>query len=132
MDPRDQLRPLLDGVGCTVCGATVPGERIRILAQRDDLAFVELPCPSCQSTTLGMLLASSEDGAGPVLDVAPYGELNAADEARRTAAGPITSADVRTAREFLDRWRGDLVGLLGGRPDEPPNAAGHGSLPGSR
>ena len=38
MDPRDQLRPLLDGVGCTVCGSLVPAERIRILAHRDDLA----------------------------------------------------------------------------------------------
>ena len=36
MDPRDQLRPLLDGVGCTVCGSPVPGERIRILGDRAD------------------------------------------------------------------------------------------------
>ena len=57
MDPRDQLRALLDGVGCTVCASLVPAERIRILAHRDDLAFVELSCPGCGSTTLGMLQA---------------------------------------------------------------------------
>jgi hypothetical protein len=117
MDPRDRLRPLLDGVGCTVCGDLVPGERIRLLAQRDDLAFVELACPGCASTTLGLLLASDDPAGDAVLDVAPYGELSPGDEARRAAAGPVTTADVRAAREFLAGWRGDLAGLVGGRPD---------------
>jgi len=112
MDPRDQLRPLLDGVGCTVCGSPVPGDRIRILAHRDDLAFVELDCPGCGSTTLGMLLAADGSGGG-VLDTAPYGELTPQDEARRAGAGPITTADVRAARAFLANWHGDLVGLVG-------------------
>ena len=40
MDPRD--RPLLfpDGAACTVCGASVPTGRIRVLARRDDVAFL--------------------------------------------------------------------------------------------
>ena len=127
MDPRDQLRPLLDGVGCTVCGSPVPGKRIRILAHRDDLAFVELSCPACRSTTLGMLLAADDPERGPVLDVAPFGELSPADEARRAGVGPITIADVRAARAFLEGWQGDLAGLLDrhdeadGRHD-PPSA----------
>jgi len=116
MDPRDQLRPLLDGVGCTVCGSLVPAERIRILAHRDDLAFVELSCPGCGSTTLGMLQAAADGSA--VLDVAPFGELTPADEARRTGTGPITAQDVKAARAFLAGWDGDLVGLLR-HSDEP-------------
>ena len=116
MDPRDQLRPLLDGVGCTVCASLVPAERIRILAHRDDLAFVELSCPGCGSTTLGMLQAADDGSA--VLDVAPFGELTPADEARRTGSGPITAQDVKAARAFLAAWDGDLVGLLR-RSDEP-------------
>ena len=118
MDPRDQLRPLLDGVGCTICGTLVPAERIRILAHRDDLAFVELSCPGCGSTTLGMLQTAVDGGV--VLDVAPFGELTPADEARRTGSGPITTQDVKAARAFLDRWDGDLVGLL--RPSDEPDA----------
>jgi hypothetical protein len=116
MDPRDQLRPLLDGVGCTVCGSPVPAERIRILAHRDDLAFVELSCPGCGSTTLAMLQAA-DDADGLVSDLAAFGELTPADEARRLGTGPITGEDVRAARAFLAKWNGDLVGLLGG--DEP-------------
>jgi hypothetical protein len=118
MDPRDQLRPLLDGVGCAVCGSPVPAERIRILAHRDDLAFVELACPGCGSTTLGMVQAS--DDGGVVLDVAPFGELTPADEARRAGSGPLTAADVRAARAFLAGWDGDLLGLL--RPPDEPDA----------
>ncbi len=118
MDPRDRLRPLLDGVGCTVCGALVPGDRIRILAHRVDLAFVELDCPACASTTRGMRLAPEDPDAEAVLDVAPYGELSARDEARRAATGPITSDDVHAARTFLARWQGDLIGLIGGPADD--------------
>ena len=116
MDPRDQLRPLLDGVGCTVCASLVPADRIRILAHRDDLAFVELSCPGCGSTTLGMLQAAGDGSA--ILDVAPFGGLTPADEARRTGSGPITAQDVKAARAFLAGWDGDLVGLLR-RSDEP-------------
>ena len=125
MDPRDQLRPLLDGVGCTVCGSPVPVERIRILAHRDDLAFVELSCPGCGSTTLAMLQAADDPDGGLVRDMPSFGELTPAEEARRLGSGPITADDVRAARAFLAEWDGDLVGLLGAddRPDgrrEPP------------
>ncbi len=118
MDPRDRLRPLLDGVGCTVCGGLVRGDRIRILAHRDDLAFVELDCPSCASPTLGLLLTGDDPAGAPILDVAPYGELSARDEARRAATGPITTADVHAAHDFLAGWQGDLVGLLDGPAED--------------
>ena len=129
MDPRDRLRPLLDGVGCTVCGALVPGERIRILAHRVDLAFVELDCPGCSSTTLGMLLAPDDPGAQPVLDVAPYGELSPKDEARRLATPPISSDDVQAARTFLAGWQGDLVGLFEGPAGDDDGGRPRGSTP---
>ena len=118
MDPRDQLRPLLDGVGCAVCGSLVPAERIRILAHRDDLAFVELTCPGCGSTTLGMLQAADDGGVMP--ESPPFGELTPADEARRSGSGPLTTEDVRAARAFLSAWDGDLVGLL--QPPHEPDA----------
>jgi len=121
MDPSNRLRPLLDGVGCTVCGVLVPPDRIRILAHRDDLAFVELACPGCSSATLGLLLAGPEPDGEPYLDVAPYGELTAADEARRALAGPISSRDVHAMRDFLAGWNGDIRDLVE-QPDEPPPA----------
>ncbi len=122
MDPSDRLRPFLDGVGCTVCGVLVPPDRIRILADRDDLAFVELACPGCSSTTLGLLLAAPGPDQAPFLDLAPYGELSAADEARRASAGPISTLDVQAMETFLAGWDGDLRAIVGPRADEPPPA----------
>ena len=45
MDPRDDLDSLAGGVGCAACGELVPTDRIRVLARRDDLAFVEIAVP---------------------------------------------------------------------------------------
>ena len=106
MGPRDRPRPLPDGATCTACGATVPSARIRILARRDDVAFVELACAECGSAALGLLLSSPADGA-PVLDVDADGPSTA-----RFAVHPISDADVNAVRDHLATWDGDLVGWL--------------------
>ena len=66
MDPSGRPRSIPDGATCTACGAPVPTGRIRILATRDDLAFVELVCDDCGSAALGMLLATAGHDAGHV------------------------------------------------------------------
>jgi hypothetical protein len=104
MHPGDRLGPIPDGVSCTACGASVPAEWIRILAHRDDLAFVELACASCGSSALGLLLAADQPGDPPILDVADPSP----------APSAITHADVAAMRDFLADWRGDLRGLLVG------------------
>jgi len=96
---------------CTACGAPVPTGRIRILARRDDLAFVELDCVVCGSTALAMLIDSPSPGGEPVLDVA--GDPQAAGRAARGGTvRPITTADVEAIRDDLAGWDGDLVGWL--------------------
>jgi hypothetical protein len=106
MDSRDQLPPFVNGVECAVCGRTVPTERIRVLARRDDLTFVELACTECRSDSLGILVA------GDSLDrPATYGEFLPADDARFREALPIGSDDVLDVRDVLDRY--GLAGLIG-------------------
>ena len=107
MHPGDRLGPLPDGATCTACGAGVPAKRIRILAHRDDLAFVELACPTCGSSALGILLAGDEPGDPPVLDVA-------ADTASSTADPAVSVADVIAMHDHLASWDGDLRGVLAG------------------
>ena len=120
MDPRDRLRDSLAGVGCTACGASVPADRIRILAERDDLTFVEFRCAGCGSEALGLVVLSGDDGE-PVTDVARYGEFGADDEARLT--GPALDVDdVRRMRTFLDGWQGALRTLVD--PDRRLDAGG--------
>jgi hypothetical protein len=111
MGPRDHPRPLPDGALCTACGAPVPTGRIRILARRDDLAFLELDCVACGSAALGLLIESAAPGGEPILDVAgdPAAAVGATGGATVRA---ISTADVEAIRDDLAAWDGDLVGWL--------------------
>lgn len=70
---------------------------MKLLAWRDDLAFLELDCGDCLSTTLGFVMVSQ---AGTAEHPAP--------------AAPISSDDVLDMHQLLATWRGDLTGLLTG------------------
>jgi len=96
MDPTDHLRTLLDGVTCTVCEDRVPADQVRLLAWRDDLAFLEITCLACRSTTLGFVMAGGTE----------------AEAASDPHAEPISSDDVLDMHEFLARWQGDLAAAL--------------------
>jgi hypothetical protein len=106
MDPRDGLPPFANGVDCGACGRLVPLERIRVLASRDDLTFVELDCPGCRSESLGIVVQSSDRADG-----ATYGEFLPADDARFREALPIGSDDILTVRELLAS--GNLDAIVG-------------------
>jgi hypothetical protein len=126
MDPRDDLDSLADGVDCAACGRFVPTDRIRVLARRDDIAFVEIHCPACRSESLGIVIASDGDADDPADGVAVgpglvYGEFGPGDEERFREALPIGSADLDLVHDLLAR--GGLEALVG--PTEPP-AAGYG------
>ena len=121
MDPRDDLDSLADGVDCAACGQFVPTDRIRVLARRDDIAFVEINCPACRSESLGIVIASGDDPRDRPMAGRAYGEFGPGDEERFREALPIGSADFDLVHDLLDR--GDLVALVGGF--EPP-AAGSG------
>ena len=112
MGPRDRPRPLPDGAPCTACGAPVPTGRIRILARRDDLAFVELDCAACGSAALGLLLDRPAADGEPILDVA--GRSGPPAVARVGAARPRRSRRPTSTpiRDDLAAWDGDLVGWL--------------------
>jgi hypothetical protein len=97
MDPLDHLTTRLDGHRCSVCEAVVPADRVKLLAWRDDLAFLQLDCRHCLSTTLGFV------------DQAPDGS-----RATPQAAPPISADDVLDMHLLLATWRGDLAGLLSG------------------
>jgi predicted RNA-binding Zn-ribbon protein involved in translation (DUF1610 family) len=111
MDPRG-LRARLSGAGCTSCGTAIPVDRIAVLADRGDFAFVELRCPACGSRTLGVVVAG--DDPHPRLDTAPHPELDPATEARLAGAPAMDEEDVAAMGRFLASWEGDLHSLLDG------------------
>jgi hypothetical protein len=108
MDPMDHLDALPDGMPCSVCGERVPGDGIRLLAWRDDLAFLQLECPGCLSTTLGFTLGGQPESPGRPEASGPTATLDVGVP----ALGPISSDDVLDMHQFLAAWGGDLASLV--------------------
>ncbi len=116
MDPRDDLDSLAGGVDCAACGSFVPTDRIRVLARRDDISFVEIDCPSCRSESLGIVIANDGEPSGSA-----YGEFGPPDEERFREALPIEVDDIHVVSELLTR--GGLAGLVD-RTDPPATGLG--------
>jgi hypothetical protein len=111
MDPRDR-RDLADGAECAACGRPVPPDATRVLAQREDLAFVELGCSACGSVSLAIRLGPISDGAPDAAGLPDSGSSIGAD-------------DVLDMHQFLAGYRGDLRRLVGRAGDrERPDATG--------
>ena len=118
MDPRDDLDSLAGGVDCAACGEVVPTDRVRVLARRDDIAFVEIQCAACRSESLGIVISTLTDAELGDTPDGTYGEFGPGDARRFAAAGPIGAADLATVRDLLAR--GGLDALVG-RSDPPPS-----------
>ena len=102
MDPLDHARPDPDGATCAVCEGPVPAASVHLLARREDLAFVQVDCGACRSTTLAFVLAA--DG-------------------HATHAAPVTGDDVLDMHDLLSGWHGGLRELLASEPGRPSAAS---------
>ncbi len=122
MDPRDRLRLRLAGSACTACGRRYGGDDVRVLAQREDVAFVRLRCRGCGVETLALVTGGPAEHDG---FAAPPGDLTPADEARLADGRPVDADDVLAVHRFLADYEGDLRGLLGGH--RRPGPTGQGS-----
>lgn len=119
MGPQDHLRALLDGFACTVCDERLSADRIRLLAQRDDLVFVEFECTGCGSTALGFITDGVAD------------QLRARPEVDRLAGGAVVSSDdLLDMHDLLKSWTGDLVSLMDGPGAARTNRMGPGERQG--
>ena len=112
MDPSGRPRSIPDGATCTACGAPVPTGRIRILATRDDLAFVELVCDDCGSAALGLLLDRADRTTARSSTSPPTVPRHRPRSSSAGRGRPIDAADVEALRLDLAAWQGDLVGWL--------------------
>jgi phage FluMu protein Com len=118
MDPRDDQSSLAGGVDCAACGSFVPTDRIRVLARRDDIAFVEIDCPACRSESLGIVIAPESAHGGSA--AGPYGEFGPPDEERFREALPIGHDDIQLVHDLLIRK--GLAALVS--RSEPPSGLG--------
>ena len=107
MDGADWLRTQLSSFGCAACGQAYEASRIRVLAERDGLYFVDLGCAHCGTQAVAIVTVQLDD------------EENAQgtrDDQRPTADTPAVEAvsadDVLTVHRLLEGYEGDLDGLL--------------------
>ena len=110
MDGADWLRTQLTSFGCAACGAAYEPGRIRLLAERDGLFFVDLACTACASraVAIGTVEVDDQDephaDAGDLVRLAPMGSRDQAD--------PIGVDDVLEMHRLLKGFEGGTVELL--------------------
>lgn len=110
MDGADWLRTQLTSFGCAACGAPYEPGRIRLLAERDGLYFVDLACTECTSRAVAIVTVELDDEDEPRADAGDLVQLAPA------GASPLAPAvavdDVLDMHRFLERFEGGTVELL--------------------
>ncbi len=51
------------------CGRRYRGSKIRLLAERDGLFFVDLDCARCGSHTVAIVTVEMDDGSASIMDI---------------------------------------------------------------
>jgi hypothetical protein len=110
MDGADWLRTQLTSFGCAACGAPYEPGRIRLLAERDGLFFVDLACTACTSRAVAIVTVEDDDDDGPRADAGDLHRIRDGDE--RGEGRPVSADDVLDMHQLLERFQGDVVTLL--------------------
>jgi len=117
MDGPDWLRTQLTSFTCSACGRRYRGSKIRLLAERDGLFFVDLDCARCGSHTVAIVTVEIDDATASITEIS---DLNLSidsvpehlGEALPVGAAPVTADDVLEMHEFLAQFEGDVSHLF--------------------
>jgi transcription elongation factor Elf1 len=118
MDGPDWLRTQLTSFTCPACGRRYRGSKIRLLAERDGLFFVDLDCARCGSHTVAIVTVEIDDATASITDIS---DLTLSTDALPEHLGEdlpahaalVTPDDVLEMHEFLTAFNGDFGGLFG-------------------
>ena len=112
MDVEGWLTAELATFGCAACGQAYGESHIRLIAQREELFFVDLSCHHCGSQAVAIVTIQIE-GDMAILET---GELVPAIDGGAAAgvdvAGPISSDDVLDVHRLLADFKGDVHQLM--------------------
>lgn len=117
MDGPDWLRTQLTSFTCPACGRRYRGSKIRLLAERDGLFFVDLDCSRCGSHTVAIVTVEIDDSQASITEIS---DLTLSTdflsehlgEELPAGAAPVTADDVLEMHEFLARFQGDVSRLF--------------------
>jgi hypothetical protein len=116
MDGADWLRTQLTSFGCAACGVPYEPGRIRLLAEREGLFFVDLACAACASRAVAIVTVETDDRDEPRADP---GDLVELAPAGRSDDRPVDADDVLDMHLFLERFEGDALTFLSRLEDGP-------------
>jgi hypothetical protein len=122
MDGAEWLRTQLTAFGCAACGEAYDAGRIRVLAEREGLFFVDLACACCGSQAVAIVTIELDDEGGAQAaapDLAPAGIDTASPD-----ASPVSADDVIDIHVLLDDLQGGDVDALLRRLDGVDEPAG--------
>ena len=108
MEGTEWLRTQLEGFACGACGRSYRTSHISVLAQRDELFFVDLSCGSCGAEAVAIVTIRIDDDESAHVDA---GDLLRA-EAAPSGGDPVDSDDVLAMHEFLREFDGDFRALF--------------------
>ena len=109
MDGADWLRTQLTSFGCAACGQAFETRRIRVLAERDGLFFVDLACDHCGTQAVAIVTIQLDENDVPQAEAAELAALGW----EPVREGPRVSADdVLQIHALLEDFEGDIDRLL--------------------
>ena len=114
MDVERWLTSELATFGCAACGQAYGDGHIRLIAQREELFFVDLSCDHCGSQAVAIVTIQI-DGDTATLDsgeLVPADALATTDAERTDDAAPISADDVLDAHVLLEDFDGDVHQLI--------------------
>ncbi|HUG48792.1 MAG TPA: hypothetical protein VMP67_10320 [Candidatus Limnocylindria bacterium] len=114
MDGPDWLRIQMATFTCPACSRRYRSSRVRLLAEREGLFFVDLDCSQCGSHTVAIVTVEQDDAEAAIADLPRMGPTVEEHLGERLPRGasPVTADDVLEMHEFLAHFHGDVDGLF--------------------
>jgi len=117
MDSPDWLRTQLTSFTCPACGRRYRGSRIKLLAERDGLFFVDLDCTRCGSHTVAIVTVEEDETELSIIDASDIElavdlEPEHLGEELPDKLALVTADDVLDMHELLTDFDGDMHALL--------------------
>ena len=111
MDAESWLTSELASFGCAACGQAYGQGHIRLIAQREELFFVDLSCDHCGSQAVAIVTIQI-DGDNATLDGGELVRVDGVDPDGVRDGPPVSADDVIDVHDLLDDFEGDVHQLI--------------------
>jgi DNA-directed RNA polymerase subunit RPC12/RpoP len=111
MDAEGWLTSELASFGCAACGQPYGEGHVRLIAQREEIFFLDLTCPHCGSQAVAIVTIQADGEADGSADhhVEARGVVRSAEDGSRSV---VSVDDVIDAHVLLRDFEGDVHQLI--------------------